>query len=108
MCTVVFATMMIALIVVPYIERKFIGRLMDRLGNTMSARSLWIGEGGVTAGEWWNCPFGLGAPIGMVNRALNKNFGNDKSLSQLPELETRGYHGIWFLLPGFVAAVADS
>ena len=28
MCTVVFATMMITLIVVPYIERKFIGRLM--------------------------------------------------------------------------------
>ena len=78
MCTVVFATMMITLIVVPYIERKFIGRLMDRFGNTMSARSLWVGEGGVTAGEWWSgLPLGLGAPIGAINKALNKNFGND-------------------------------
>lgn len=108
MCTVVFATMMITLIVVPYIERKFIGRLMDRLGNTMSARSLWIGEGGVTAGEWWNSlPFGLGAPIGMVNRALNKNFGNDHHAETVTRVGDRGYHGIWFLLPGFVAAVAD-
>ena len=32
MCTIVFATMMLTLMVVPYIERKFIARLMDRLG----------------------------------------------------------------------------
>ena len=31
MCTIVFATMMLTLMVVPYIERKFIARLMDRL-----------------------------------------------------------------------------
>ena len=40
MCTIVFATMMLTLMVVPYIERKFIGRLMDRIGATTSLRSL--------------------------------------------------------------------
>ena len=71
MCTV-FATMMITLIVFPT-SKKIIGRLMDRFGNTMSARSLWVGEGGVTAGEWWSgLPLGLGAPIGAINKALNK------------------------------------
>ena len=54
MCTIVFATMMLTLMVVPYIERKFIARLMDRLGATTSLRSLWIGEGHTTAGQWWN------------------------------------------------------
>ena len=60
MCTVVFAIMMLTLMVVPYIERKFIGRLMDRIGATTSLRSLWIGEGSATAGDWWNkLPMGM-------------------------------------------------
>ena len=38
---------------------------------------LWVGENGVTAGEWWNMlPFGVGKPVGMLNGWLNKNFGN--------------------------------
>ena len=40
---------MLTMLPIPYIERKFIGRLMDRLGATPTPRSLWIGERGVTA-----------------------------------------------------------
>ena len=79
MCTIVFATMMLTLMVVPYIERKFIARLMDRLGATTSLRSLWIGEGHTTAGSWWNqLPFGIGAPIGWINGILNSTYYNSK------------------------------
>ena len=108
MCTVVFATMMLTLMVVPYIERKFIGRLMDRLGATTSLRSLWIGEGKSTAGDWWNkLPMGMGVPIGMLNRGLNSAFGNDHHLETINRVGNRGYHGIWFLFPGFFQALAD-
>ena len=77
-CTVVFTTMMLTMLPIPYIERKFIGRLMDRLGATTTLRSLWIGESGVTAGKWWDqLPFGMGAPIGWLNKTLNSIWGND-------------------------------
>ena len=80
-CTVVFTTLMLTMLPIPYIERKFIGRLMDRLGATTTLRSLWVGESGVTAGEWWNqLPFGMGAPIGWLNGLLNSIWGNDHSL----------------------------
>ena len=60
MCTVVFTTLMLTMLAIPYIERKFIGRLMDRLGATTTLRSLWVGESGATAGEWWDqLPFGI-------------------------------------------------
>ena len=102
MCTIVFATMMLTLMVVPYIERKFIARLMDRLGATTSLRSLWIGEGHTTAGQWWNqLPFGIGAPIGWVNGMLNSSFGNKSKHVAVDRVHNRGYHGIWFLFPGF-------
>ena len=108
MCTIVFATMMLTLMVVPYIERKFIARLMDRLGATTSLRSLWIGEGHTTAGQWWNqLPFGIGAPIGWVNGMLNSNFGNKSKHVAVDRVHNRGYHGIWFLFPGFFQALAD-
>ena len=50
--------------------------------------------------------FGLGAPIGVVNRALNRIFGNDHHTESVTELEI----GVsWNLVPtpSFVAAVAD-
>jgi hypothetical protein len=73
MCTVVFTVMMLTLMVVPYIERKFIARLMDRIGATTSLRSLWIGESSATAGDWWNkLPMGMGSPIGFINKKLNE------------------------------------
>ena len=108
MCTVVFTTMMLTLMVVPYIERKFIGRLMDRIGATTSLRSLWIGEGPSTAGDWWNkLPMGIGVPIGMLNKGLNSAFGNSHHLETIDRVGNRGYHGIWFLFPGFFQALAD-
>lgn len=108
MCTVVFAVMMLTLMVVPYIERKFIGRLMDRIGATTSLRSLWIGEGNATAGDWWNkLPMGLGGPIGFANKKLNQSFGNEHPEETIARVNNRGYHGIWFLFPGFFQALAD-
>ena len=108
MCTVVFTTMMLTLMIVPYIERKFIARLMDRLGATTTLRSLWIGEGHTTAGRWWNqLPFGIGAPIGWINGLLNSTFGNKSKHVAVDRVHNRGYHGIWFLLPGLVQNVAD-
>lgn len=108
MCTVVFGIMMLTLMVVPYIERKFIARLMDRLGATTSLRSLWIGEGRVTAGQWWNqLPFGMGAPIGWTIGILNSTFGNESKHVAVDRVHNRGYHGIWFLFPGFFQALAD-
>ena len=107
-CTVVFTTLMLTMLPIPYIERKFIGRLMDRLGATTTLRSLWIGESGVTAGEWWNkLPFGLGAPVGWLNKTLNSIWGNDHELETVSRVNNRGYHGYWFLLPGFFQAFAD-
>lgn len=107
-CTVVFTTMMLTMLPIPYIERKFIGRLMDRLGATTTLRSLWIGESGVTAGKWWDqLPFGMGAPIGWLNKTLNSIWGNDHHLEAVSRVNNRGYHGYWFLLPGFFQAFAD-
>ena len=108
MCTVVFGTMMITLMVVPYIERKFIARLMDRLGATTTLRSLWIGEGHTTAGQWWNqLPFGIGAIVGWVVKTLNSVAGNESKHIAVDRVHNRGYHGIWFLFPGFFQALAD-
>jgi NADH-quinone oxidoreductase subunit H len=107
-CTIVFTTVMMTMLPIPYIERKFIGRLMDRLGATTTLRSLWVGESGVTAGEWWNqLPFGMGAPIGWGNRLLNSIWGNDHPLETVSRVNNRSYHGYWFLLPGFFQAFAD-
>ncbi len=108
MCTVVFTTMMLTMLAIPYIERKFIGRLMDRLGATTTLRSLWVGESGVTAGEWWKqLPFGMGVPIGWAVKALNSTWGNSHELETVARVNNRSYHGYWFLLPGFFQAFAD-
>ena len=108
MCTVVFGMMMTTMLAIPYIERKFIGRLMDRLGATTTLRSVWVGESGVTAGEWWNkLPFGIGGPIGWTIGALNNTWGNSHELETVSRVNNRSYHGYWFLLPGFFQAFAD-
>jgi NADH-quinone oxidoreductase subunit H len=107
-CTIIFGLMMTTLLALTWIERKFIGRLMDRFGATTSLRSLWVGESGVTAGDWWNqLPLGIGAPIGWLNGILNSIAGNDHKLEAISRVNNRGYHGIWFLLPGLFQNVAD-
>ena len=66
MCTIVFATMMLTLMVVPYIERKFIARLMDRLGATTSLKPVdwrrshncWSMVESITV--WNGCPYWMG------------------------------------------------
>jgi len=108
MCALMFAGIMGTLLVLLWMERKVLGRMMDRRGARTSLRSLWIGENGVTAGEWWNqLPFGTGVPIGMVNRALNDFAGNDHELESVSRVQNRGYHGVWWLLPGFFQNLAD-
>lgn len=108
MAVVVFGGIMNTLLVLLWMERKLLGRFMDRRGAVTSLRSLWIGENGVTAGEWWNqLPFGAGAPIGMLNRTLNQMAGNDHELETVSRVKNRSYHGIWWLLPGFFQNLAD-
>ena len=91
-----------------WIERKAVARMQDRYGATTALRSLWVGENGVTAGEWWNMlPFGLGKPIGAVNKWLNKNFGNrDEKFATVDRVNNRSWMGKT-ILPGFFQNVAD-
>jgi NADH-quinone oxidoreductase subunit H len=108
MTVVIFGGIMSTLFVLLWMERKLLGRFMDRRGAVTSLRSLWVGEGGVTAGEWWNqLPFGTGAPIGMLNRTLNKVAGNDHELEAVSRVKNRSYHGVWWMLPGFFQNLAD-
>ena len=58
---VVFLLLFFSQFAILWIERKAVARMQDRYGATTALRSLWVGENGVTAGEWWNMlPFGLG------------------------------------------------
>ena len=108
MAVLAFSGIMGTLPVLLWMERKLLGRFMDRRGARTSLRSLWIGENGVTAGEWWNqLPFGTGVPVGMLNRALNDVAGNDHELEVVSRVNNRSWHGVWGLLPGFFQNVAD-
>ena len=108
MAVLAFSGIMGTLPVLLWMERKLLGRFMDRRGARTSLRSLWIGENGVTAGEWWNqLQFGTGAPVGMLNRALNDMAGNDHELEAVSRVNNRSWHGVWWLLPGFFQNVAD-
>ena len=108
MAVLAFSGIMGTLPVLLWMERKLLVRFMDRRGARTSLRSLWIGENGVTAGEWWNqLPFGTGAPVGMLNRALNDLAGNDHELEVVSRVNNRSWHGVWWLLPGFFQNVAD-
>ncbi len=108
MAVFAFSGIMGTLPVLLWMERKLLGRLMDRRGARTALRSLWIGENGVTAGEWWNqLPFGAGAPVGAVNRALNQLAGNDHEMEVVSRVNNRSWHGVWWLLPGFFQNVAD-
>ena len=108
MCLVGFAGIMLSMFMILWLERKILGRLMDRRGATTALRSLWVGENGTTAGEWWNMlPFGLGTPIGAVVKWLNKNFGNDDSdRPTVDRVNNRSWMG-YVIFPGFFQTIAD-
>ena len=95
-CLTTFAGIMLSMFMILWIERKFYARVNDRRGATTALRSLWVGENGVTAGEWWNMiPFGLGKPVGAINGWLNKmacTWGmNAAAVIGVRDLVARGY-----------------
>ena len=49
---VVFLLLFFSQFAILWIERKAVARMQDRYGATTALRSLWVGENGVTAGEW--------------------------------------------------------
>ena len=103
-----FALIMLSMFMILWLERKVLGRLMDRRGAMTSLRSLWVGENGVTAGEWWRkLPFGLGSPVGALVGWLNKTAGNrDPKHPTVDRVNNRSWYG-YAILPGFVQNIAD-
>ena len=107
-CTIGFALIMLSMFVILWLERKLYARTNDRYGAMTSLRSLWVGEDGVTGGAWWNkIPFGLGRPVGALNRALNHRFGNDDpDRPMVTRAQNRSWLG-YTILPGFFQQLAD-
>jgi NADH-quinone oxidoreductase subunit H len=105
---IVFLMLFFSQFAILWIERKAVARMNDRRGATTALRSLWVGENGVTAGEWWNMlPFGAGVPVGALNRWLNKKFGNrDENFPTVDRVNNRSWMG-YSILPGFFQNVAD-
>ena len=92
---IVFLMLFFSQFAILWIERKAVARMNDRRGATTALRSLWVGENGVTAGDWWNMlPFGLGKPIGALNKWLNKKFGNrDEIFATVDRVNNRSWLG---------------
>ena len=105
---IVFLMLFFSQFAILWIERKAVARMNDRRGATTALRSLWVGENGVTAGEWWNMlPFGAGVPVGALNRWLNKKFGNrDENFPTVDRVNNRSWMG-YSIFPGFFQNVAD-
>lgn len=107
MAVMVFGIVMGTILALLWIERKFFARIMDRRGATMAIRSLWVGEGGEHADWYDELPFGTGRPIRWLNGVLNNVAGNASEYETVHRTKDRGYHGIWWLLPGLIQNVAD-
>ena len=105
---IVFLMLFFSQFAILWIERKAVARMNDRRGATTALRSLWVGENGVTAGDWWNMlPFGLGKPIGGLNKWLNNRFGNrDETFATVDRVNNRSWMG-YSIFPGFFQNVAD-
>ena len=105
---IVFLMLFFSQFAILWIERKAVARMNDRRGATTALRSLWVGENGVTAGDWWNMlPFGLGRPIGAFNKWLNAKFGNrDEKFATVDRVNNRSWMG-YSIFPGFFQNVAD-
>ena len=107
-CLTTFGGIMLSMFMILWIERKFYARVNDRRGATTALRSLWVGENGVTAGEWWNMiPYGLGKPVGAINGWLNKiagNSGHDQEM--VNRVGNRSWYGVT-IFPGFFQNIAD-
>ncbi|HJM55105.1 MAG TPA: complex I subunit 1 family protein [Poseidonia sp.] len=105
---IVFLMLFFSQFAILWIERKAVARMQDRYGATTALRSLWVGENGVTAGEWWNMlPFGAGKPVGAINKWLNKKFGNrDENFATVDRVNNRSWMGKT-IFPGFFQNVAD-
>lgn len=102
-----FAAIMLSMFMILWIERKQLGRMMDRRGAMTSLRSLWIGENGTTAGAWWDMVPFIGKPIGAVNRWLNARFGNhDPDRPTVDRVNNRSWMG-FAIFPGFFQNIAD-
>ena len=104
---IVFLMLFFSQFAILWIERKAVARMNDRRGATTALRSLWVGENGVTAGEWWKMlPFG-GGIVGAINKFLNKKFGNrDENFATVDRVNNRSWMG-YSILPGFFQNVAD-
>ncbi|MBP04838.1 MAG: hypothetical protein CMA72_08670 [Euryarchaeota archaeon] len=104
---IVFLMLFFSQFAILWIERKAVARMNDRRGATTALRSLWVGENGVTAGEWWKMlPFG-GGIVGAINKFLNKKFGNrDEKFATVDRVNNRSWMG-YSILPGFFQNVAD-
>ena len=107
MAVTVFGIVMGTILALLWIERKFFARIMDRRGATMAIRSLWVGEGGEHVDWYDELPFGTGKPIRWLNSLLNDTFGNSSDYETVHRTKDRGYHGIWWMLPGLIQNVAD-
>ncbi len=105
---IVFLMLFFSQFAILWIERKAVARMQDRYGATTALRSLWVGENGVTAGEWWNMlPFGAGKPVGAINKWLNKKYGNrDENFPTVDRVNNRSWMGKT-IVPGFFQNVAD-
>ena len=105
---IVFLMLFFSQFAILWIERKAVARMQDRYGATTALRSLWVGENGVTAGEWWNMlPFGAGKPVGAINKWLNKKYGNrDEKFATVDRVNNRSWMGKT-IVPGFFQNVAD-
>lgn len=102
-----FALILNTMLVLLWMERKMLGRFMDRRGAITAMRSLWVGEMGTRVRWWESLPFGLRYPVGWVIEGIMfANFGSRSDLKTVDRVGDRSYWGIP-LFPGFFQNIGD-